>query len=82
MKAGKQPAGKVNYLGTAKRFKEEDKKNKKDKEKGEPGPGTYDILSHWAGKPLFGKKKGEESGKDQKDVLKLITKGPERSIYY
>ncbi len=44
-KAGKQPAGKVNYLGTAKRFKEEDKKKKKDKGTGEPGPGTYDILS-------------------------------------
>eukprot|EP01017_Pseudomicrothorax_dubius_P046659 TRINITY_DN8255_c0_g3_i1.p1 TRINITY_DN8255_c0_g3~~TRINITY_DN8255_c0_g3_i1.p1 ORF type:complete len:326 (-),score=63.48 TRINITY_DN8255_c0_g3_i1:19-996(-) len=76
--------GRVKYWGTAKRFNHDDDSAKKkgksedNRPKTTPGPGTYDLIAHWAGKKL---PKRSESGKPR-DVLKQISHEPVKSIYY
>jgi hypothetical protein len=69
-----------NNFGTASRFPDINKKGSKGKEK-VVGPQTYDVTSYWPGKEL---KKGKGMKEEEKkfDILKKITKGVEKSIYY
>jgi len=65
-------------LTRQKRFPDE----KKAKEIGGqvPGPGHYQMIAFYSGKPLKGKKSDED--KKDKNWMNKITKGPTTSIYY
>jgi hypothetical protein len=47
-----------------------------------PGPGNYDLISHWRDPKIYYRKKEEKEKYDKKDWQKLVSKGIEQSIYY
>jgi len=65
---------KVKTWGTQERFGKKGKKT----DEGGPGPGKYNTIAIWNGKPLDGKK----SEKKDTNWMNKISKGIEKSIYY
>ena len=72
-KAGRQ---REKSMDNAKRFP--DDKKGKERSGSVPGPGHYQMIANWPGKP----EKGKKDEVKVKDWMKLISKGVEKSIYY
>jgi len=74
MKDKDKAGSKVKLWGATDRFK----KAKKDDPNNFPGPGKYNTVAAWNGKPEGGKK----AEKGDKNWMNKISKGIEKSIYY